>query len=274
MTKLAVAIATEDAMPNAFVVWRGIEQSIEKAASYGYDGIELALKTADQVDSEKLESLLKKHNLCCPCISTGQVFAGLGLYFTTTNSAKRTEVIKVFKALIDLASRFGAMVNIGRSRGFIEQGEPPDAAAGRFIEVARQLADYAVPKGVTLILEPVNRYEINFINSVEQGASLMRQVNRPNMKLMPDIFHMNIEDISIGGQLERYANLIGYIHVADSNRLAPGQGHTDFNAFFASLKRMNYTGWLSVEILPKPDPDTAAKQAVEFLKPFLRAGNQ
>ncbi len=269
MPKLAVAVATEDAMPDAFVVWRGIEQSIEKAAGYGYDGIELALKTANQVDADRLESLLAKHHLACPCISTGQVFAGLGLYFTTTDPAKRSEVISVFRGMVDLAARFGAMVNVGRSRGFVERGEPVEAAASRFCEVARDLADYAAPKDVTLILEPVNRYEINFVNSVEQGAALMRQVDRPNMKLMPDIFHMNIEDRTIGGELERFAEHVGYIHVADSNRLAPGQGHTDFTAFFNSLRRMHYDGWLSVEILPKPDPDTAARQAVTFLKPYL-----
>ena len=269
MLNVAVAVATEDAMPNAFVVWRGIEQSIEKAAGYGYNGIELALKNAGQIDPDRLEALLTKHSLCCPCISTGQVFADLGLYFTSTDPDRRAKLLAVFKDLIDLAARFDAMVNIGRARGFIEQGEVEEAATLRFCDVARQLADYAAPRGVTLILEPVNRYEINFIISVEQGAALMRRVDRPNIRLMPDIFHMNIEDRTIGGELERFAEYIAYIHVADSNRLAPGRGHTDFDALFASLRRMRYDGWLSVEILPKPDPDTAARQAIDFLKPYL-----
>ena len=112
------------------------------------------------------------------------------------------------------------------------------------------------------------------MNSVAEGAALMERVDRPNMKLMPDIFHMNIEDPSIGGELERHAPRIGYIHVADSNRLAPGQGHTDFQAFFQSLRRMRYDGWLSVEILPKPDPDTAARQAAEFLRPMIDKHNR
>lgn len=266
MPRIAVAVATEDAMPNAFVVWRGIDSSIAKATSYGYDGIELALKTADQVDAPSLKARLDDAGLACPCVSTGQVFAGLGLYFTTRDPAKRTQVVDVFKGMVDVAAEFGAMVNIGRSRGFIEEGESLDDARGRFIDVAREIAEYALPRDVTLILEPVNRYEINFINSVAEGAELMEMVDVPNMGLMPDVFHMNIEDRTIDGELERFAEHVKYIHLADSNRLAPGQGHTDFTNIFQSLKRMGFDGWTSVEILPEPDPDTAAKQAIEFLR--------
>ena len=140
--------------------------------------------------------------------------------------------------------------------------------------MARQLCNYAGPKNVTLVLEPVNRYEIDFINSVEQGAALMKKVDRPNMKLMPDVFHMNIEDVIIGSELEKYINRIGYIHLADSNRRAPGQGHTDFREIFDHLKKAGYDGWVSVEILPDPDPDTAAQDAVRFLRPMIDQYNQ
>lgn len=268
MIRIAVAVATADAMPDAFVVWRGIEESLEKAARFGYDGIELALKTPDQVDPQALKRMLDNYGLACPCISTGQVFAGLGLYFTTRDQAKRTQVIDVFKGMIDVAAHFGAMVNIGRSRGFVEKDERIEDATARFVEVAREIAAYAQTKDVRLILEPVNRYEINFVNSVAEGAALMEQVGVPNMGLMPDLFHMNIEDRTLGGELEAHARHVSYIHVADSNRLAPGQGHTDFDAVFASLDRMRYNGWVSVEILPKPDPDTAARQAIDFLAPY------
>jgi sugar phosphate isomerase/epimerase len=271
--RIAVGVATADAMPNAFVVWRGIEDSIRKAAALGYDGIELALKTADQVDPARLRALLDEHGLACPCISTGQVFAGLGLYFTAKDPGKRSEVVRVFRAMIDLAAEFDAMVNIGRVRGFVEDGEPSEDAEARFVAVARELAAYAEPKGVTLILEPVNRYETNFVNSVAEGAELMAKVGAPNLGLMPDLFHMNIEDVSLPGALERHAAHVRYVHVADSNRLAPGRGHTDFRAVLDALERIGYDGWISVEILPEPDPDTAARQAVEHLRPLINEFN-
>lgn len=270
MINIAVAVATKDALPNAFVVWRGIEESIVKAAEFGYDGIELALQTADQIDVDKVKTLLASHQLRCPVISTGQVFAGLGLYFTTRDAAKRREVIRVFTELINLAASFGAMVNIGRVRGFVEDGENVRDATARFIEVVCELTDYARPKGVILILEPVNRYELNFINSVAQGAALLRTIKVPNLALMPDLFHMNIEDRTLAGELEQYREQIAYLHFADSNRLAPGQGHIDFPDVFAALQRMRYHGWITVEILPIPDADTAARQAIEYLAPYRK----
>ena len=268
MIRIAVAVATARACPDAFVVWRGIEESIEKAARFGYDGIELALKTPDQVDAGRTKELLSERGLECPCVSTGQVFAGLGLCFTAKDPEKRAEVVRVFKGMIDLASQLGAMVNVGRARGFVEEGETREEAEARFIETARELAFYAEPRGVRLCLEPVNRYEINFVNSVAEGADLLKKVGAPNFALMPDLFHMNIEDPSLGGELEKHAEHVAYIHFADSNRLAPGRGHTDFRAVFKSLRRMNYDGWISVEILPQPDPDAAARQAIEYLAPF------
>ena len=139
--------------------------------------------------------------------------------------------------------------------------------------MAQELCNYTQPRKVKLFLEPVNRYEINFINSVSDGIELMKKVNMPNIKLMPDVFHMNIEDVTIGPELERNINFIEYIHLADSNRLAPGQGHTDFDDIFLHLKKAGYNGWVSIEILPKPDPDSAARQAAEYLIPMIKQYN-
>lgn len=265
--KLAVAIADTNALPSAFVVFRGLEDSIRKAKSLGFDGVELALKRADEVNREALQALLSETGLKISCISTGQVYADLGFSFTDSDPERRAILRDIFKDLIDLAADFGKMVNIGRVRGQIGAASREDAEQ-RFLAMARDLGDYAAKKQVTLLLEPVNRYEIDFINSVAEGVELL-QAGLPNMKLMPDVFHMNIEDVSIGGELARHIEYIGYIHFADSNRLAPGQGHTDFRDIVAHLKRVAYNGWISVEILPKPDPDTAARQSIEHLRPLI-----
>jgi sugar phosphate isomerase/epimerase len=158
---------------------------------------------------------------------------------------------------------------MGRVRGFIPEGETETVAEGRFAEAVREIAAYAHPKGVDLILEPVNRYEINFINSVDEGAALMQRLAIPGLKLMPDVFHMNIEDVSIEGNLQKHIAHIAYVHFADSNRLAPGWGHLDFGSIVGALNAVGYTGWTSVEILPKPDPDAAARQAIAHLRKFI-----
>jgi len=266
--KLSVAIADTNALPSAFVVFRGIGTSIKKAASMGYDGVELALKCAEEVDRDLLSKWLTESDMKVSCISTGQVFADMGLMFTDADLERRAKVRDIFKDIIDLAADFGRMVNVGRVRGRIGS-KPKEQAEQLFIEMARQLCDYAGQKDVTMILEPVNRYEIDFVNSVEEGVELMKKVDMPNMKLMPDVFHMNIEDTTIGKELADNIDYIAYIHMADSNRLAPGWGHTDFGDIICNLKQVNYDGWLSAEILPKPDPDSAARQAVQHLRPLI-----
>src|SRR5690606_23867775 len=220
-----------------------------------------------------LKQLLEEHHLAVSCISTGQVYADGGLTLTEEDIEKREEVISIFKELIDLAEKFGKLINIGRVRGQIGQRQTEEVEV-IFCETVRLLCDYAAPKGVTLMLEPVNRYECDFVNSIEEGVALLKRIDRPNFKLMPDVFHMNIEDVTIADELAKYIRYISYIHLADSNRLAPGQGHTDFKKIFDRLAASQYDGWVSVEILPRPDPDTAAFQSVDFLLPLIKAYNE
>ncbi|HUX56928.1 MAG TPA: sugar phosphate isomerase/epimerase family protein [Bacteroidales bacterium] len=272
MLKLSIAIADEDALQSAFVVFRGFEKHIPIAAELGYNGVELALKKASDIKINNLDRLLKSSGLNVSCISTGQVFAESGYMFTDSDKNRRNILRDIYKDFIDLASNYGKLVNIGRVRGIIGDKNKKNCE-NRFIDLARELCEYAQPKDVTLILEPVNRYEINFINNLEEGVELLGKINMSNMKLMPDIFHMNIEDPTIGGELAKHIDHISYIHFADSNRLAPGWGHIDFKEVFEKLKLSNYSGWLSVEILPKPDPSSAAKQAIDYLKPFISRYN-
>jgi len=271
--KLAIAIASADAPASAFVVWRGFENSIRKASEYGYHGVELALKTAKDVDPDKLNRLLETHKMEVSCISTGQVFALLGIYFTHPNTAVRRQAVKVFEGLILLAKDFGKIINIGRTRGGVADGQPRQEAERLFVETAEQVCAIAQRHGVTILIEPVNRYEINFVNNLDEGAALLKKLACQNVGLMPDVFHMNIEDANIRESLLRHAGLIRYIHLADSNRLAPGQGHLDFDEVFEALKEAQFKGWASIEILPSPDPDTAAAAAANSILPLIKKYN-
>jgi sugar phosphate isomerase/epimerase len=271
--KLSIAIADKHALPSAFVVYRGFEECIPKAAKYGFNGVELALKRAGEINPKTLQELLDKNNIEVSCISTGQVYADGGLMMTHESEKSRDLVKTVLREFIDLADCFGKIINIGRVRGQIGN-RPKIHVEALFIEVVKELCLYALPKNVTLVLEPVNRYEVDFINTVEEGVELIKKINMPNIMLLPDVFHMNIEDKNISRELAKNIDFIKYIHFADSNRLAPGQGHIDFQQIFSQLLTAGYDGWISAEILPKPDPDTAAKQTIDFLMPFISEYNE
>lgn len=272
--KIAVTVAGSEAKESAFVVWRGFKESIKRASECGYDGVELALKDASEIDEGRLKQWLELYGMEVSCISTGQVFADRGMYFTHQDPVIHRETVGVFAGLIKLASVFGGKVNIGRARGFIPEGSSRQMTEKRFIETMREICDIAGQYNVEMILEPVNRYEINFINSVDEGAAILEQVGRTNCGLQPDVFHMNIEDDDIGKSLMRNKKWIRYVHLADSNRYAPGMGHIDFQGVFDALRMADYDGWVSVEILPGEDPDKMAKTSIQYLKPLIQQYNK
>ena len=270
--RLALAIAPPEATPDAFVVFRDRwDVGIGKAGRLGYDAVELALAQASDVDVPSLRRILADANVSVAAISTGRVFSEQRAWLTSADPAVRGRAVSILKGLVEIAAPLGApRVNIGRVRGFIGQGESPETATARFLTGITECADFAAPLGIDIVLEPVNRYEINFVNSVvPDGVAIIEAVGLPNVRLMPDTFHMNIEDVSITASLEAAKPVIGYIQVADSNRWAPGQGHIDFAAVVATLDRIGYDGDVGVEILPLPSPDVAARQAIEFLRTLI-----
>ena len=105
--------------------------------------------------------------------------------------------------------------------------------------------------------------------SVAEVGEYINNVGIPNLKIHADTFHMNIEDVNLPKTLIKYGKLLGYIHFADSNRLAPGQGNIDFPAIINALKEIPYPGWIGIEVLTKPSPHEAAKQAIEYIKPYM-----
>ena len=270
--RLALAIAPAQATPSAFVVFRDLlERSIGKAAVLGYDAVELALARADEVSVKSLRQVLDDCGVSVAAISTGRVFADERAWLSSPDKDVRDRAVSIVKGLVETAAALDSpRVSIGRVRGFVEDGEEPSLAAGQFTDALADCAGLAGEFGVDMVIEPVNRYEINLVNSVlPDGLTLVRRLGLPNVRLLADTFHMNIEDVSIEASLEASSDWIGYVQVADSNRWAPGQGHLDFPAIFATLGRIGYAGDIGVEILPLPTPDLAAAQAVEFLRPLL-----
>jgi sugar phosphate isomerase/epimerase len=136
---------------------------------------------------------------------------------------------------------------------------------GLLISQLRELAPVAREAGVHIFLEPLNRYEAYIINRVEQGAEIAREAGEP-VATMADFFHMNIEEADIAQSIVESANHIVYVHVADSNRLQPGQGHLDFRPGFAALKDIGYDGWLGLECRITGDYDTSIRTTVAHIR--------
>jgi sugar phosphate isomerase/epimerase len=129
----------------------------------------------------------------------------------------------------------------------------------------RELAPDAKAAGVSLFLEPLNRYEAYIVNRLEQGAAIAQEVG-PEIGVMADFFHMNIEEADIPASIRTNAAHVVYVHVADSNRLQPGRGHLNFRPGFRALKEIGYDGPLAIECRVEGPYDEAIREAVAFIR--------
>ena len=137
------------------------------------------------------------------------------------------------------------------------------------VESFQRLSDYAAPREVRFTLEPVNHYEVNWIVSTQDGIRLADDIGRPNFGLMLDTYHMNIEDVNIYASFRQARRYCWHVHVSDNNRKWPGNAHIDFHSVVVTLEDLGYTGYLSAEIFPWPDPETAGRETIHHMRRWV-----
>jgi sugar phosphate isomerase/epimerase len=125
----------------------------------------------------------------------------------------------------------------------------PKQAMEDFTALLRQFGPMAQSHGVTLVVEPLNKAECNFINSLAEGAEAVERCNHPNVQLLADLYHM-LKDGEPVSEIVRFGRLIKHTHVAElAGRACPGKSHEDFSPFFEALREANYTGRVALECL-------------------------
>jgi 5-keto-L-gluconate epimerase len=264
--KLSVVLSTQAAQFQAATFKGDLGTNLAQIAGMGYDGVELAIRDPKLVDIEALYKLTRKHNLSVPAIGTGQAWGEEGLSFTDPDPEVRRKAIDRIKSHVPVASRFNAVIIIGLIRGLVKPGVDPASADNWLCEALQECSEAALPAGVRLALEPINRYETTLINNVTQGMELIERVGASNFGLLLDTFHMNIEEAHIEDSIFLCGERIFHFHVADSNRWYPGAGHIGFKGILKALESTGYLGWVSGEFLPKPDAITAARKSIELFK--------
>ena len=252
-----------------FVYWDGLADACAKAAGLGFDAIEIFPPEASAVDPAALRRLLEQHRLGVAAVGTGGGWVVRQLTLTHADAEVRRAAREFVRGIIDLAGRFHAPAIIGSMQGRWGGEVGREQALGWLGEAMEELGEQADRHQVPLCLEPLNRYETNLCNRLGDTAAWLRSLRTRNVRILADLFHMNIEEVDAAAAVREAGSLVGHVHFADSNRRAMGLGHTDGAPIVAALRDIGYAGYLSAEILPLPDPDAAARQTIAAFRHYF-----
>jgi sugar phosphate isomerase/epimerase len=236
-----------------------LPEAFATAAAIGFDAVELFLPGPDFISVEEVKSLAAVHGLAIAAVGTGAGMLRHGL--SVTDEEKREAAMDFVFAMIDFGGQLGAPAILGSMQG---RGSFDLLASG-----LRLCGERAQKHGVPFIYEPLNRYETNLFNRLGDAAKFLEANDLKNVVLLADLFHMNIEERDLAAAIREAGRHIGHVHFADSNRQAMGFGHTDPIRVIAALREIQYSGYLSAEISPLPDPETAARQTISSIRSLL-----
>jgi len=265
---------TVSASPTRFaaVATSDVFATIPALAGIGFDGVELAIRDPARLDLDALGAAVERSGIAVPAVGTGQAYVEEGLCLTAPEDQVRVRAVARLLAQISPASRLGALLIVGLIHGPIPPESTRALAEERLREGLGTVARAARTAGVRIVVEPINRYESNWLNTVEEVLDLLDRLGEDNVGVLPDTFHMNIEETDVQAALRLGGARVWHVHLADSNRRAPGWGHLDFAPVVQTLGDMAYGGFLSAEVLPVPGALDAARQTIATLRRLVPAG--
>lgn len=219
-----------------------------KFKKWGFDTVELPIEDPSHIDAAKVRAALDKNGLACgsicACMGPGRDFRG--------TAAEQRTAMTYCKALIDQAVVLGCPSLIGPVYSVVGKADAVEPAQQKkewklVVKNLKQLAKYAEKKGVNICVEPLNRFETDFLNTCDQGLKLIKAVGSPALKLHLDTFHMNIEEKHQGAAIRKAGALLGHFHACGTDRGTPGGDSLDWAPIVAALKAVKYKGDVVIE---------------------------
>ena len=264
--KLSATLAAE-LNPSSPVIMAGDPaERIALASQLGYDAVELHWANPAHIPLDKIVSACRENRMEISAFATGRAYVQEGLSLIHEDSDNRAAAIKRLKDYVDAASPFGATVIIGCIRGNLISEANRPTSLERLANSTRIIASYAQERSVGIVFEAINRFENNYLNTARETAAFIKENGLPNTKILLDTFHMNIEDADMARAILDCGDLLGYIHIADSNRHFAGAGHIDLKEIVNALQTAGYHGFISAECLPLPDSDAALSGWIRGVK--------
>jgi D-psicose/D-tagatose/L-ribulose 3-epimerase len=233
------------------LVWVGgwskdqCREAIKNSAEAGYGLIEIPALDPKSIDVEHTKATLKEFGLKGAC--------SLGLSFDADINNDDSEIAKRGEARLMDALNVVEQLGGDYLGGVIFSAlgkykfPPTKKARDNAVAALKRLAIAAQAKGITLGLEPVNRYESNLLNTGSQALEMIKDIGEPNVVVHLDIYHMNIEEQDLVSPVLEAGNKLGYVHIGASHRGPLGTGNIDFDSFFGALAKIGYKGTITFE---------------------------
>ena len=235
---------------------------LEKLKSAGNDGVEAPIFEGTGEHYEKIKKALDDNGLECTGLS---VIPDEEHSPISTNEKNRNNAEDFLKWSIDCCHALNSSILCGpfyQPLGQFSGNPPTQEEKERGLTVHQNSSDYAKQFNIDLSIEPLNRFECYFLNTVEDACQYIDLVDRDNFGMLYDTFHSNIEEKDPVGSIEIAAKYINHIHISENDRGTPGKGNIPWNETFAAIKKINYDGWLSIEAFGRALPDLAAATRV------------
>jgi D-psicose/D-tagatose/L-ribulose 3-epimerase len=210
-----------------------------------FTGLELNVARPEAEDPDRISAFLSSRALRCTMFATGLTAKGEGLSLSHPEDETRTRSIRRTKDLIDFSSDLGAGLIIGYLKGSASADK--GRAENSFKRSLDEIIPHAEKRRVHTLIEATNRYESSVANSLAEAVALISAYSSSFLHILPDTFHMNIEESSPLEALKRFLPHILSIHLSDNNRFFPGFGAIDFRELFALLARIGFSGGIAVE---------------------------
>ncbi|HEV2292281.1 MAG TPA: sugar phosphate isomerase/epimerase family protein [Tepidisphaeraceae bacterium] len=259
-----------EARGGPFVFWGDLEAGCRQAAELGFDAVEVFPPDAETLEELDADGVLARHGLRLAAVGTGAGWVKHKLRLTDPDRARREPARLFVQSIVEAAGKLGAPAIVGSMQGRWGDGMDRDEAMFYLADALSSLGRFAQSFGVPLLYEPLNRYETNVANTLAEGSRILRTLESANVKLLADLFHMNIEEVDVADAVRTAAADVRHVHFADSNRRAVGCGHADMTRIVRALREIGYDGYLSAEVFPLPDPAAAARQTIDSFRRYVQ----
>ena len=266
-----------------------VEELLPTIKEKGFDGIEFPIFRAADVSPARVRSAMESNGLECNTVS---IFVD-GLSAISDDATIRMRSVQWLKDAIAITAECGATTVAGPLYcpvGYLPGRRRTADEWSWAVEAYQQVGDTLTAHDVSLAIEPLNRFETFFLNTAEDAALLAEEVSHPNVGILYDTFHANIEEKSIAAGLLKVGKYLKLIHTCENDRGTPGSGHVEWESVFAVIRQLGYNGWLTIESFGfalgdlsaaaaiwrdiESSPSAIAYEGIRFLKQAVNMGHE